>query len=71
MTQTYRIVFRGEILAGHEPAGVRQRIATTFKIDLDKLDEKLFSDRPVVLAKGLTSQQAQMEAFYESIGVKH
>lgn len=71
MDQTYRIVFRGEILPGHDSQGVRQRAAAIFKIEPSKLDEKLFSGRPIVLAKGLTSQQAQQYAIkLENLGMR-
>ena len=71
MDQTYRIVFRGEILAGHDPDGVRQRAAVIFKVDQARLEEKLFCGRPIVLAKGLTSQQAQQYVQkLENIGMR-
>lgn len=71
MQTKYKIVFRGEILPGHDPAGVKQRAATVFKLDPVKLEEKLFTGRPVVLVKDLDSQQLeQYVKKLENLGLK-
>lgn len=50
MSDLYSIVFRGDILPGHQLAEVRQRMAQLFKLDDARL-AAVFSGKPVVLKK--------------------
>lgn len=50
MSDLYSIVFRGDILPGHQLVEVRQRMAQLFKLDDAKL-AAVFSGKPVVLKK--------------------
>ena len=47
----FNIVFSGELVAGADPAKVRENLAKVFKMDLAKV-EALFSGKPVVIKKG-------------------
>jgi len=51
-TETFEIVFRGDIQFGQNLAEVKQRLQQLFKIDSAKVDA-LFTGRPVVLKRGL------------------
>ena len=46
----FNIVFSGELVAGADPAKVRENLAKVFKMDLAKV-EALFSGKPVVIKK--------------------
>ena len=46
----FNIVFSGELVAGADPARVRENLAKVFKMDLGKV-EALFSGKPVVIKK--------------------
>ncbi|PLW83116.1 hypothetical protein CWI75_06770 [Kineobactrum sediminis] len=57
MDPRYDIVFAGQLLAGHEPATVRARLAQVFKADEATLD-KLFSGKPQVLKRNCDKSTA-------------
>lgn len=50
MTETYSVVFRGDILPGHALPDVKTRMAKLFKLDDARL-AAVFSGKPVVLKK--------------------
>lgn len=53
MEFTYRILFNGQILPGHDAGEVRRKLAELFRIDSPEKIEALFSGKPVSLRKGL------------------
>lgn len=63
----FQIVFEGEIRAGQELSGVKQRLAALFRVDVPKI-EALFCGHPVViknvneLGKGMKYVAALREA---------
>lgn len=52
MSSTYRLIFRGEILPGHQREAVQQRATILFKITPERCAH-LFSGQPVVIRKGI------------------
>jgi hypothetical protein len=56
--QQYDIIFRGDIVLGHQLADVKLRLQQLFKSDAAKIDS-LFSGRPVPLKRGLDLSSAQ------------
>jgi len=56
--ESYRVVFAGELLPGHELESVKQRLATTFSMPVEGI-EKIFAGKPVVVRANLTREQAQ------------
>ena len=56
--EQYRLVFKGEILPGHEPDEVRQKLLGMLRMGPEKA-ERVFSGRPIVIKKGLDADQAQ------------
>jgi len=54
----YKIMFSGEVLPGHDPAMVRERLVTVLKAS-PQVAERLFSGKPVSLKSGLDEAQAQ------------
>ncbi len=54
----YKIMFSGEILPGHDPAAVRERLVAALKAG-PQAAERLFSGKPVSLKSGLDEAQAQ------------
>ena len=54
----YDIIFRGDIVLGHQLADVKIRLQQLFKTDAAKIDA-LFSGRPVPLKRNLNLQSAQ------------
>lgn len=56
--QQYDIIFRGDIVLGHQLADVKLRLQQLFKADAAKVDS-LFSGRPVPLKRGLDLSSAQ------------
>lgn len=57
MTDTYRLVFQGEMLDGFEPVDVMARVAHALDTDEHGMAE-LFSGRPVLLQQGVDGVQA-------------
>ncbi len=62
--QEFDIIFRGDIVFGHQLADVKQRLQKLFKADAAKVDA-LFSGRPVPLKRGL--DQASAEKYKEAL----
>ena len=62
--QEFDIIFRGDIVFGHQLADVKQRLQQLFKADAAKVDA-LFSGRPVPLKRGL--DQASAEKYKEAL----
>jgi hypothetical protein len=56
--QQFDIIFRGDIVFGHQLADVKTRLQQLFKADAAKVDA-LFSGRPVPLKRGLDQASAQ------------
>lgn len=56
--QQYDIIFRGDIVLGHQLADVKLGLQQLFKADAAKIDS-LFSGRPVPLKRGLDLNSAQ------------
>ena len=56
--QQFDIIFRGDIVFGHQLADVKLRLQQLFKADAVKIDA-LFSGRPVPLKRGLDLASAQ------------
>ena len=56
--QEFDIIFRGDIVFGHQLADVKQRLQQLFKADAAKVDA-LFSGRPVPLKRGLDQTSAE------------
>jgi len=57
MTETYRLVFRGEVLDGQHKAVVKQRLSAVLKVDGPRLDA-LFTGKAVTLRKSADSETA-------------
>ncbi|RYZ83522.1 MAG: hypothetical protein EOO68_32850, partial [Moraxellaceae bacterium] len=56
--QQFDIIFRGDIVFGHQLMDVKARLQQLFKADAAKVDA-LFSGRPVPLKRGLDIASAQ------------
>ena len=54
----YKLIFSGDLLPGHEPAEVRQRLIGALRVPPEKAD-RLFSGKPVVIKRGLDHDKAQ------------
>ncbi|MBF0470659.1 MAG: hypothetical protein HQL48_04715 [Gammaproteobacteria bacterium] len=54
----FSVIFRGELLAGHDLQAVTQGVASLFKADSAKIAH-LFSGETVILKKGLTAEVAE------------
>jgi hypothetical protein len=54
----FDIIFRGDIVFGHQLAAVKAKLQNLFKADAAKIDA-LFSGRPVPLKRGLDHESAQ------------
>jgi len=63
--QEFDIIFRGDIVFGHQLADVKVRLQQLFKADSAKI-EALFSGRPVPLKRGL--DKASAEKYKEALG---
>jgi hypothetical protein len=57
MSNTYAIVFKGEILDGADSAAVQQKIGAMFKADAAKL-AALFSGKPIAIKKNVDEATA-------------
>lgn len=58
MSETFAVIFRGEILDGADVATTREKIGNVFKADASKL-EKLFSGSNIVVRKGIDQATAE------------
>ena len=56
--QQFDIIFRGDIVFGHQLTDVKAKLQNLFKADAAKIDA-LFSGRPVPLKRGLDQESAQ------------
>lgn len=55
---SFDVVYSGEILEGHDPAAVRQKLAALFKTDTARI-EVFFSGQPRAVKKGLDRASAE------------
>jgi hypothetical protein len=62
--QEFDIIFRGDIVFGHQLSDVKMRLQQLFKADAAKVDA-LFSGRPIPLKRGL--DQASAEKYKEAL----
>lgn len=70
MSDTYKLVFRGEVLEGQHPAVVRKRLGEGAGFGADALD-KLFSGRPVVVKREAdTATAAKFQAVFKKAGAR-
>ena len=70
MTDTYRLVFRGEVIEGQHPAVVRKRLAMALKLD-DERVQSLFTGNPVVIRKSVDQETAaKFQAVFKKAGAR-
>lgn len=70
MSDSYKLVFRGEVLEGQHPAVVRKRLAEAAGFGDAQLD-KLFSGRPVVVKREAdTATAARYQALFRKAGAR-
>ncbi len=70
MEDTYRLIFRGEVLEGQHPSVVKKRLAASLKWDDAKMD-KLFMGQPVVLKREAdTKTAAKLQALFKKAGAR-
>lgn len=70
MADSYKLVFRGEVLQGQHPAVVRKRLAEAGSFSDDQLD-KLFSGRPVVVKRDAdTAVAARVQSMFRNAGAR-
>lgn len=70
MADTYKLVFRGEVLEGQHPAVVRKRLGESGSFDDAQLD-KLFSGRPVVVKRAAdTAVAARIQTVFRKAGAR-
>lgn len=60
---TFRVVFRGEVIEGNAPDEVKSNMAKLFKLDMDEPDqlaklEKLFSGHKLVIKDKISKEKA-------------
>jgi hypothetical protein len=68
MAASYKLIFRGEVLAGQHPAVVRRRLAASYGAEHLEL---LFSGRPVVLKRSAdAATAARLQALFNQAGAK-
>lgn len=53
MSSTFRLIFRGEIMPGHQIDAVKQRASALFKVPPERVDA-LFSGQEIVIRKGVS-----------------
>jgi len=70
VTDTYRLVFRGEVIEGQHPAVVRKRLAMALKLD-DARVQSLFTGNPVVIRKTADQETAaRFQAVFKKAGAR-
>ncbi len=70
MADSYKLVFRGEVLEGQHPAVVRKRLGESGGFDAAQLD-KLFSGRPVVVKRAAdTAVAARIQSMFRKAGAR-
>lgn len=57
-SEKYNLIFRGDIVLGHNILEVKQRLEKLFKTDATQI-ERLFTGRPVAIKKALPEAEAQ------------
>ncbi len=70
MSDTYKLVFRGEVLDGQHPAVVRKRLAAAASFQEAQLD-KLFSGQPVIVKREAdTATAARLQGLFKNAGAR-
>ena len=70
MTETYRLVFRGEVLEGQHKAVVKQRLGELLKLDGPRLDA-LFTGKAVTVRKAAdTETAARFQVAFKRAGAR-
>lgn len=70
MSDTYRLVFRGEVLEGQHPAVVRRKLGQLLSLDDAKLD-RLFSGQAVVVKEAADKDYAaRLQAAFHKAGAR-
>ena len=70
VTDTYRLVFRGEVIEGQHPAVVRKRLAMALKLD-DERVLSMFTGEPVVVRKAAdATTAARFQAVFKKAGAR-
>lgn len=70
MSDSYKLVFRGEVLEGQHPAVVRKRLGAAASFSDDQLD-KLFSGQPVVVKRVAdTATAARLQGLFKNAGAR-
>jgi hypothetical protein len=70
MTESFRLVFRGEVLAGQHKAVVKQRLGAVLKLDGPRL-EALFTGKPVTVRKFADGETAaRFEIAFKRAGAR-
>jgi len=70
MSDQFRLVFTGELVEGHHPAVVKQRLAAVLKLD-DQRVETLFAGKPVVVKKAADEKTAaRFQAVFNKAGAR-
>lgn len=70
MSDSYKLVFRGEVLEGQHPAVVRKRLGAAASFSDDQLN-KLFSGQPVVVKRVAdTATAARLQGLFKNAGAR-
>jgi hypothetical protein len=70
VTDTYQLVFRGEVIEGQHPAVVRKRLAMALKLD-DERVQTLFTGNSVVIRKSVDHETAaKFQAVFKKAGAR-
>jgi hypothetical protein len=70
MSDSYKLVFRGEVLEGQHPAVVRKRLGAAASFSDEQLD-KLFSGQPVVVKRAAdTAVAARLQGLFKKAGAR-
>lgn len=70
MSETYRLVYSGEVLQGQHPAVVKKRLAAVLKLSDERMDV-LFSGKSVVVKKQADAQMAsRYQGAFEKAGAR-
>jgi hypothetical protein len=70
MSDTYKLLFRGEVLEGQHPAVVRRRLGEVLGLDEPRL-ERLFGGQPVVVrAEADADTATRLQALFRKAGAR-
>lgn len=70
MSETYQIVFRGEVLPGFDPVATQTKLAVALKAPADKADS-LLSGRPFILRRNLPASEIdRYVSYFASLGAR-